>query len=62
MKEVVRRELGRFVPRPADLVGAVDSWFRKPQSERLADANRASAAGDPGAAFKAADVMARLSG
>jgi 1,2-diacylglycerol 3-beta-galactosyltransferase len=60
MKEVVGRDLGRFVPRPADLVEAVDAWFRKPESERLADANRARAAGDPEAAFKVADVLARM--
>jgi 1,2-diacylglycerol 3-beta-galactosyltransferase len=60
MKEVVRRELGLFVPRPAQLVEAVDTWFRKPESDRLADSNRASAAGDPGAAFKVADVVAGM--
>jgi 1,2-diacylglycerol 3-beta-galactosyltransferase len=61
VKEIVDRGLGRFVPRPDDLVEAVTVWFGKPESERLDDANRARDAADPGAAFQIADVMVRLS-
>ena len=61
VKEVVGRHLGRFVPRPNDLVEAVSAWFAKPQVERLDDANRARAAADPAAAFQIADVMVKLS-
>ena len=62
VSEVVRRGLGRYVPRPNDLVGAVNEWFEKPQAERLADADRARAAADPTAAFTIADVLVRMSG
>ena len=61
VSEVVRRGLGRYVPRPDDLVRAVNEWFEKPQAERLADADRARAAGDPTAAFTIADVLVRMS-
>jgi 1,2-diacylglycerol 3-beta-galactosyltransferase len=61
VKEVEGRDLGRFVPRPDDLVEAVTAWFAKPESERLDDASRARAAADPGAAFQIADVMVKLS-
>jgi 1,2-diacylglycerol 3-beta-galactosyltransferase len=61
VKEVVGRDLGRFVPRPDDLVDAVTAWFAKAESERLDDARRARAAADPGAAFQIADVMVKLS-
>ncbi|HEV3097276.1 MAG TPA: glycosyltransferase [Candidatus Dormibacteraeota bacterium] len=62
VKEVVSRGLGRYVPRPDDLVDAVGEWFAKPAAERLQDADRVRAAGDPMAAFTIADVLARLSG
>ena len=62
VKEVVRRDLGHFVPRPADLVQAVAAWFAKPEAERIDDASRARAAADPGAAFQIAEVMVKLSG
>jgi len=61
VKEVVSRELGRFVPRPEELVEAVTAWFAKPESERLDDASRARSAADPAAAFQIADVMVKLS-
>ena len=61
VKEVVSRDLGRFVPRPDDLVEAVTAWFAKPESARLEDATRARAAADPAAAFQIADVMVKLS-
>jgi 1,2-diacylglycerol 3-beta-galactosyltransferase len=60
VREVVRRRLGEYVPRPADLVSAVDRWFLKPEAARVADANRARAAADPGAAFQIAEILARL--
>jgi 1,2-diacylglycerol 3-beta-galactosyltransferase len=62
VKEVLDRGLGRFVPRPRDLVEAVTEWFTKPRAERLADAETVRAAADPGAAFQIADVLARLAG
>jgi 1,2-diacylglycerol 3-beta-galactosyltransferase len=62
VKEVLDRGLGRFVPRPRDLVEAVSEWFTKPKAERLADAETVRAAADPGAAFQIADVLARLAG
>src|SRR5256712_734354 len=40
VSEVVRRGLGRYVPRPDDLVRAVNEWFEKPQAERLASRQR----------------------
>jgi UDP-N-acetylglucosamine:LPS N-acetylglucosamine transferase len=61
VKQVVERDLGRFVPRPDDLVDAVTAWFAKPESQRLDDAARARAAADPAAAFQIADVMVKLS-
>jgi 1,2-diacylglycerol 3-beta-galactosyltransferase len=60
VKEVVDRDLGRFVPRPADLVKAVTEWFTKPQAQRLEDAQRVRAAADPGAAFQIAEVLVKL--
>ncbi len=61
VKEVVGRGLGRFVPRPDDLVEAVTAWFAKPESERLDDTSRARAAADPAAAFQIAAILVRLS-
>lgn len=58
--EVVRRGLGRYVPKPSDLVGAVTAWFAKPQADRREDVERVRAAADPAAAFTSADVVARL--
>ena len=58
--EVVRRGLGRYVPKPSDLVGAVTAWFAKPQADRLKDVERVRASADPAAAFTSADVVARL--
>ncbi|HET9848360.1 MAG TPA: glycosyltransferase [Candidatus Dormibacteraeota bacterium] len=60
VQEVVSRGLGRYAPRPDDLVAAVGEWFAKPTVERLEDSRRAQAAADPAAAFTIADVMARL--
>ncbi len=60
VKEVMTRGLGRYTPRPADLVAAVGEWFAKPTVERLEDSRRAQAAADPTAAFTIADVMARI--
>ena len=61
VSEVLRSGLGRYVPRPNDLVEAVTAWFAKPEAERLDDANRARANADPAAAFQIADVLVRLS-
>ncbi len=36
--EVVHRGLGRYVPRPNDLVEAVSAWFAEPPARRLEDA------------------------
>lgn len=60
VNEVVDRGLGRFVPRPDDLVKAVTEWFAKPEAERLEAAQKVRAAADPGAAFQIADVLVRL--
>jgi len=60
VKEVVDRGLGRFVPRPNDLVEAVSAWFAAPQAQRLEDAHKVRAAADPDAAFQVADVLVRL--
>ena len=60
VREVVRRGLGRFVPRPADLVKAVTDWFEQSEQQRSADAERARSASDPDAAYKVADIIAGL--
>jgi 1,2-diacylglycerol 3-beta-galactosyltransferase len=60
VREVVGRGLGRFVPRPADLVKAVTDWFERSEQERRADEERARAASDPDAAYKVADIIAGL--
>jgi 1,2-diacylglycerol 3-beta-galactosyltransferase len=60
-REVERRGLGRFVPRPDDLVEAVTAWFGKPEAERREEIRRARAAADPAAAFQVAEVLDRLS-
>lgn len=60
VREVLRRGLGRFVPRPADLVKAVTDWFERPEEERRADGERARSASDPDAAYKVADIIAGL--
>src|SRR5256885_13101865 len=60
VKEVVDRGLGRFVPRPHDLVEAVSAWFAAPQRQRLEDAQKVRAAADPEAAFQVAEVLVRL--
>jgi len=62
VKEVIRRGLGRYAPRPDDLVRAVTEWFGKPPPERLEDADRARDASDPKAAFTIADALVRMSG
>jgi 1,2-diacylglycerol 3-beta-galactosyltransferase len=61
VREVAARGVGRYVPRPADLVNAVEAWFNKPALERLEDGRRARECADPAAAFTIADVLARLS-
>ena len=61
VREVTQRNLGRYVPRPGDLVDAVTEWFAKTESERMDDARRARAAADPDAAFQIADVLNRMS-
>jgi 1,2-diacylglycerol 3-beta-galactosyltransferase len=61
VREVVRRGLGHYVPRPDDLVRAVAAWLAKPPAERLQDADRARAAADPMAAFAIADILDRMS-
>jgi 1,2-diacylglycerol 3-beta-galactosyltransferase len=61
VREITRRGLGRYVPRPQDLVRAVSEWFSQPAVERSADADRARAAVDPSAALTIADVMNRMS-
>jgi len=58
--EVVDRGLGRYVPRPNDLVEAVSAWFAEPPARRLEDARKVRAAADPGAAFEVAEVLVRL--
>jgi hypothetical protein len=58
----MERGLGRYVPRPNELVDAVTEWFAKPQAQRLEDAERVRASADPGAAFQIADVLVRLAG
>lgn len=60
VKEVLSRGLGRYVPRPNDLVEAVTAWFAKPEAQRLEDMDRVRAAADPSAAFTIADVLARM--
>jgi 1,2-diacylglycerol 3-beta-galactosyltransferase len=62
VQEVVRRGLGRFVPRPTDLVEEITGWFAKSPSDRLADTNRARAAADPTAAFQIAELLMKLAG
>lgn len=59
VRQVVSQRLGQYVPRPTDLVRAVETWFDKPEDERLEDANRARSAADPGAAFEIADILVR---
>jgi len=59
MRQVVSQRLGQYVPRPDDLVHAVETWFLKPEIERVEDADRARAAADPGAAYQIADVLVR---
>ena len=61
VREVAARGVGRYVPRPADLVNAVEEWFNKPALDRLEDGRRARESADPAAAFTIADVLARLS-
>jgi len=58
--EVVKRVLGRYVPRPVDLVAAVTEWFARPQAQRLEDAEHVRAAADPAAAYQIAEVLARM--
>jgi 1,2-diacylglycerol 3-beta-galactosyltransferase len=60
VEEVVRRGLGRYVPRPDDLVDAVTEWFAKPPAQRQADVDRVRGAADPSAAFQIADLVARM--
>lgn len=60
VREVVERGLGQYVPKPAQLVGAVEQWFARPPAERLEDSQRARAASDPPAAFTIADALARM--
>jgi 1,2-diacylglycerol 3-beta-galactosyltransferase len=60
VREVVRQGLGRYVPRPAQLVEAVTDWFSKPEAERNQDAERARSASDPEAAYRVADIVTGL--
>ncbi|HVH64502.1 MAG TPA: glycosyltransferase [Candidatus Acidoferrum sp.] len=61
VEELVSRDLGRYVPRPRDLVAAVTEWFSKPAVERQEASHRAQAAADPAAAYSIADLLARMS-
>jgi len=60
VREVVSRQLGKFVPRPRDLVHAVRQWFSKPATERQDDATRARLASDPDASYQIAEIMAGM--
>ena len=57
--EVVNRGLGRYVPRPEQLVHAVEDWIQRPVAERREDSQRVRAASDAAAAFTIAEVLAR---
>ena len=60
VREVTGRGLGRYVPRPAELVDAVTEWFSRPDEERSADSARARDASDPEAAYRVAEIIAGL--
>jgi len=60
VREIARLGLGRYVPRPQELVEAVTTWFGRPEPKRLEDADRARLHSDPAAAFQIADVLVRL--
>jgi 1,2-diacylglycerol 3-beta-galactosyltransferase len=60
VRQVLDRHLGQYVPRPDQLVDAVETWFGRPPSERLAESRRVQTAANPMAAFDIADALARL--
>jgi 1,2-diacylglycerol 3-beta-galactosyltransferase len=60
VREIVGRGLGSYVPRPAELVRAVQDWYAKPEAERKRDSEKARSAGNPEAAFEIAELLARL--
>ncbi|MDQ6710071.1 MAG: glycosyltransferase [Candidatus Dormibacteraeota bacterium] len=60
VREVVHRQLGRYVPRPADLAQAVSEWFAKPRAVQDAEADRARQASDPDASYQIAEIMAAM--
>ncbi len=60
LREVLRLQVGGYVPRPAQLVAAVQAWYQKPETEREADRRRARTAARPEAAFETARLLARL--
>jgi 1,2-diacylglycerol 3-beta-galactosyltransferase len=60
VREVVERKLGRYVPKPQSLVGAVKTWFNSPAEERDEEVQRVRAAADPHAAFTIAETIARM--
>lgn len=62
VEEVLRRDLGWFVPRPRQLVEVVTRWYAQPEEARQADEKRARDAGNPDRAFEIAAQLTRLAG
>ncbi|HEX3629226.1 MAG TPA: glycosyltransferase [Candidatus Dormibacteraeota bacterium] len=60
VREVIERGLGSYVPKPADLVRTVETWFARPAAERAEEIRRVQAAGDPAAAFTIGDALVRM--
>jgi 1,2-diacylglycerol 3-beta-galactosyltransferase len=60
VREVIERGLGSYVPKPADLVRTVETWFARPAAERTEEIRRVQAAGDPAAAFTIGDALVRM--
>jgi len=60
VREVLRLEVGQYVPRLSQLVEALCAWYARPEAEREADRRRARQAVDPQAAFTTARFLARV--
>lgn len=59
VREVLRLQVGQYVPHLHQLVDAVRAWYARPEAEREEDRRQARQAVDPQAAFTTARFLAR---
>lgn len=61
LREILRLNLGRYAPKPRQLVEAVTEWYARPEADREAERKRVQTVGEPDAAFRVGALVARMS-